>query len=234
MGRPRSLRIEPGQRFGRLVVLEETRVPRANQPAGARAAVCLCDCGKRITTQLSRLTSGACRSCGCQRRDTLKGQPKTHGMRSHPLYGTWLKMVRRCYNEQDKEYHNYGRRGIRVADRWNPAVVGREMAVSLFISDIEHWLGPRPDGMSLDRICNGHDYRLDNLRWATPVTQVRNSRTTKLTASDVHEIRRLYDSERHLPRYGRIWTQVALAEKFAVSQLTISNILTWKTWSDLT
>ena len=58
-------------------------------------------------------------------------------------------------------------RGIRVCDRWHD--------VALFISDIERWLGPRPEGMTLDRIMNAHDYRLDNVRWADATTQ-RNNR----------------------------------------------------------
>jgi hypothetical protein len=77
-------------------------------------------------------------------------------------------MISRCENPDAPRHADYGGRGIRVCDRWHD--------VAVFIADIERWLGPRPAGMSLDRICNDHDYRLDNVRWATPAEQARNRR----------------------------------------------------------
>jgi hypothetical protein len=61
--------IKRGQRYGKLAVIREV------QKAGAggrryRAALCRCDCGKRVTPRISSLTSGDARSCGCSR-----GQP---------------------------------------------------------------------------------------------------------------------------------------------------------------
>jgi hypothetical protein len=77
-------------------------------------------------------------------------------------------MIHRCEDPKVDNYKHYGGRGIRVCDRWHD--------VSVFISDIERWLGPRPPGMTLDRILNDHDYRLDNVRWATWVQQRANQR----------------------------------------------------------
>jgi hypothetical protein len=75
-------------------------------------------------------------------------------------------MMRRCHNEKQRSYRWYGGRGIRVTERWHD--------VATFIHDIERWLGPRPEGMTLDRIMNDHDYRLDNVRWATAFEQAQN------------------------------------------------------------
>ena len=64
---PVRLFVQPGQRFGRLTVLRETRQVTANRPNGRRAAVCTCDCGTVVTVQIANLVSGAA-SCGCTRQ----------------------------------------------------------------------------------------------------------------------------------------------------------------------
>ena len=33
-------------------------------------------------------------------------------------YDRWIKMISRCYNKNDKDYKNYGGKGITVCDRW--------------------------------------------------------------------------------------------------------------------
>lgn len=97
-----------------------------------------------------------------------------HGLWDHPLYPTWHNMLARCEDPSNHNYVNYGARGIRVCERWHD--------VALYIADIERWLGPKPEGMTLDRICNDHDYRLDNMRYATPAEQLQNRRVAKRVA----------------------------------------------------
>ncbi len=100
----------------------------------------------------------------------------THGMSWHPLYRAWAGMMDRCGNPASTIYPDYGGRGIRVCERWHDPAV--------FFADIERWLGPRPEGRypngrpmwTLDRIMNDHDYRLDNVRWATASQQMLNRR----------------------------------------------------------
>lgn len=41
-----------------------------------------------------------------------------HGLSKHPLYGKWSHIVQRCSNTSDKEYSNYGGRGITVHESW--------------------------------------------------------------------------------------------------------------------
>lgn len=91
-----------------------------------------------------------------------------HGLRYHALYGTWSNMMSRCYNPNVPSYRDYGARGITVWAPWrNP---------ERFITDIEFLIGPRPAGMSLDRIDNDGNYAPENVRWATRAAQLRNSR----------------------------------------------------------
>jgi hypothetical protein len=175
MTQPGRLHVEPEQRFGRLVVLCETRLP-GNHGSGYRAAVCLCKCGKVKTVRLEKLRSGQTRSCGCLARETAAELCRTvkphtkHGQSSNrnPLYYLWTGMMTRCYTETSEAYHHYGGRGIIVCPEWHD--------VANFITWIEENLGPRPEGMSLDRIDNDGPYAPGNVRWRDQSGQCVNRR----------------------------------------------------------
>lgn len=51
-----------GQRFGRLVAIESTRL---RNTSGTTVWRCRCDCGNEVLTSLSQLTQGYKKSCGC-------------------------------------------------------------------------------------------------------------------------------------------------------------------------
>ena len=146
-----------------------------------------CDCGNVYEVFIGKLfaESGTV-SCGCYRREcfALQGernrdQPRpalrTHGLKRHPLYHTWLNMMRRCHHPDDRNYKNYGGRGITVCPRWHD--------VAAYIEDIERLLGPRPDGKTMDRIDNDRGYEPGNVRWATAAEQSANKRP-RIAAND--------------------------------------------------
>jgi hypothetical protein len=92
---------------------------------------------------------------------------RLHGHAAHPLYPTWRNIVSRCENPADKAYPRYGGRGISILPEW------RDVAV--FITWIEGNLGPRPEGMTLDRWPdNNGNYEPGNVRWADAKQQRAN------------------------------------------------------------
>lgn len=86
-------------------------------------------------------------------------------------YRTWDSMIQRCTNPRSQNFRHYGGRGITVCQRWLDSF-------EAFLED----MGPRPDGMSIDRIDNDllvDSYSKANCRWTTQTEQVRNRRPTK-------------------------------------------------------
>ena len=86
-----------------------------------------------------------------------------------PEYISWYSMLRRCNNPKDKEYHNYGGRGISVCERWSK--------FENFIAD----MGDKPSPHhSLDRYPDKNgNYEPSNCRWATMLEQGLNRRTNR-------------------------------------------------------
>ncbi len=90
----------------------------------------------------------------------------------HPLYRTWKTMRRRCNWSKDRQYEDYGGRGIYVCEEWADFLA--------FVRDME----PRPSGCTLDRRDNDGPYAPWNCRWATPYEQSQNSRSVKFITHD--------------------------------------------------
>lgn len=149
-----------GQRFGRLVVLRlAARSPEARWE-------CLCDCGQRTVTRGTTLRNGETRSCGCASVEALathRANP-THGMSRGPTWRSWSNMRGRVFNLNHHAYDRYGGRGITICPEW--------ASFAQFYAD----MGPRPAGMTLDRIDPDGNYEPGNCRWADWSTQRRNQR----------------------------------------------------------
>lgn len=152
------------QTFERLYVLAYA----GKKSHGASIWLCHCACGNFKRVRGDSLWTGKTKSCSCLQIDivTRHGQARrTMGWSS--TYRSWQAMKRRCLNPKVRGYKNYGGRGITICERWLESFEN-------FLAD----MGPRPPGMSLDRIDPNGNYEPGNCRWATAKEQSLNKRSS--------------------------------------------------------
>ena len=90
-------------------------------------------------------------------------------MSRYRLVDIWKGIKRRCTNTKDKDYVNYGGRGITICKKWEDSCVG-------FVE----WslLNGYDDTLQIDRIDNSKGYSPDNCRWTTPQVNSLNRDNT--------------------------------------------------------
>jgi hypothetical protein len=140
-----------------------------------------------------------------------------------PEYKAWCNMRTRCANPNNKRWHRYGGRGIKVCEEW-------QTDFWAFLAHVG--LKPSPDH-SIDRYPDRDgNYEPGNVRWATQADQT-NNRTepvasgelnghAKLTWEWVREIRFRYAK-------GDV-SQRTLADEFGTTHANIGSIVRNETW----
>lgn len=157
--RRRKHQVNPGDKFGRLTVIDSTRYDSVR---------CVCDCGTETTVTANSLYRQATKSCGCLKSETARklgnSRHSQDRMSSHPLYNVWQRIV-----QTKKSLH----------EPWRSSA-------KQFIDDVEAEIGPRPDGKWFKLRNPDAGYFPGNIYWS-PKLLHPNQRTV-LTDEDKRRI----------------------------------------------
>lgn len=159
-----------GKRFGKLLVLY--RVNQTEDGDHAPLWKCQCDCGNTVKVKSGNLMNGKTNSCGCIRREktSLLGRSRRiYSATEKRLHSIWIDMLRRCENPSNKDFHNYGARGITVFNEWHTFEAFK-------VWSFENGYA---SGLSIDRINVDGGYSPSNCRWVTVMEQANNKRNTR-------------------------------------------------------
>lgn len=160
-----------GMRFGKLVAIE-----RVGKKGNQALWKCKCDCGKDAYATTAMLMSGNNKSCGCsQYFPKGKDNPNAkHLMSETRLYAIYCGMKARCSNPHNKDYENYGGRGIKVCPEWLDDFSNfHAWAISTGYDE------DAPTGTyTIERINVDGDYSPDNCKWIKNEEQALNRQST--------------------------------------------------------
>lgn len=187
-----------GLRFNRWTALECVQRSSAMQQTLWK---CRCDCGRVSNVQSGALKNGLSKSCGCFAREQSKLLQSTHKMKGAPEYNTWTSMKQRCLNPRNKDYKNYGARGITIFQEWADDFLA-----------FYRYVGPRPaEGYTLEREDNDGNYEPGNVSWQPLIVQANNNRGNRhLTIEGVTKTLAQWcrEFDRH---YGRVHQRINIS-----------------------
>lgn len=209
MGRPEIFPVPIGSVFGSLTVVSEDSL----RIRGRKTFICRCECGTEKSITGNALKSGNTISCGCKSSQNFVYRLKlSHGLANKlPEYSIWKGIKKRCYNSNDKEYYNYGGRGITVCDEWREDF-------AQFLKDV----GSRPEpNLTIERIDNNRGYEIGNVRWATRSEQVRNTRRTVINLDVARQIKSM-----------RSLGPTAISRTLGISKQIATHVLAGRSWAE--
>ena len=176
-----------------------------------RFGIFWCDfCKQEVERRL--INGKIAKSCGCVQYKENIGNFKD-GRTGTRLYKIWDGIKQRSLNLKNKDYPNYGGRGITICQEWvNDYTKFRNWALN----------NGYQEGLTIDRINNNGNYEPTNCQWLTSKENTRKRSSTKVSLEISNEIRSLYNSG--------YYTQKELGIKYSVDQQLISMIINNKIW----
>jgi hypothetical protein len=174
--------------FGSWVVLSPEFLPR-EQFKGYTYLRCKCEgCGEDFNVNWLNLRKGkteACTACANKRireEKLLETWGRLPDETDKVLYERWDAIMRRCYDPKNKQYSNYGGRGIKTHPDFHNFLTFVDYCRDLMERDGIPF--PLTKKYSIDRIFNDEGYAPENIQFTTQSRQTRNTRRTAYVMVD--------------------------------------------------
>lgn len=155
-----------GKKFGKLTVLKLDKIVNRES-----YWIVKCECGTIKTVRSDTLK--VITSCGCDKKkqDIINFDiTNHHELTHHPVYSIWNAMINRCENPHNKNYNNYGGRGIKICEEWKDI-----RNFSKWADETGFELGKN---LSIERKDVNGNYCPENCCWIDRKLQSRNRRNT--------------------------------------------------------
>ena len=153
-----KIELVEGMKFGHLTYLHEVE-PKIDPSGKKRRRVEVkCSCGRVFVTNLENIIYSfrkrgdvKCLSCSISEKNRVT--KLKHGVSCNPLYTVWHGIIDRCNNPNNKQFKDYGGRGIAVCKEWSSSP-------KPFVEwGLSHGY---KDGLQIDRVDNNKGYSPDN------------------------------------------------------------------------
>ena len=141
-----------------------------------------------------------------------------HGYSETKLYSSWHHMIYRCTNPNDKNWKDYGDRGITVCKEWNDFLIFRFQMRKKFFDAKNRYKG---ELISIERIDNNEGYNYKNCIFISHKLQNKNRRTVNPCKAINRKTRKEV--------YGE--SQTELAKKLNLTQAMIHLVIKGKSYS---
>jgi hypothetical protein len=163
-----------GKEFERLLVL---RPSLKKEKDGRMRWICKCKCGNFLIVTGADLRNNHTKSCGCLQKERSKDSNFKHGFSFHKFYNIYNNMKQRCNNINNKDYKNYGGRGIKLCLKWKLSFKNfkKEMYFKYIWAKRKYGEGC----LTIERMNNDSNYCFENCIFIPRDKQSKNRRTCR-------------------------------------------------------
>jgi hypothetical protein len=172
------------------------------------------------------LINGSTKGCIECKRDRMT----THGKHNTRIYHSYKRIIQRIKDSNDKDFKDYGGRGILIDPKYDPEYQENlEIAFLNFFNDIKNLpnfdnsIQDIPNPYQIDRKDYNGNYVLSNLRLVTPTIQQRNKRNNIVDELIVENIRNDWNTGNYKVK--------DLSIKYNIPHQHISRIVNNKVWN---
>lgn len=204
-------RTEPiiGEQNNRLTLLMEGISYTSPKGVVNRRFVFRCLCGKNTLCTYNDFKKGHTKSCGCYSRELAAKRQYKHGLAGTLFYDVYSAMIARCNNKSNKDYFNWGGRGIECS--WKDFQSFKNDMHGSYLRHIKKY---NLTNTRLDRIDNNGNYCKENCKWSTHKEQARNRRNNHLLTFN-----------------NKTQTLTEWAEELGINRGTLNNRINRYNWS---